>query len=371
MKVVFWGTYDLGKPRTRILLNGLREAGVEVIQVHADIWRGVEDKSRLGRFDRFAYGLRWIAAYPGLILRYLAAPRHDAVVVAYLGQIDVVVLWLFARLRRVPVIWDVFIPLYETVVEDRRLARAGSLRTRALFALEWLGCRAADRVLLDTGPHAAHVAATYALDSGKVGWVPVGSEPEHFPRLPRSPRNEGPPEILFYGQLIPLHGVRTILEAASAPRGRSYRWRLIGSGQEEPLVRAFLDADPLAHVVWETWAPYEELRHRIAAADVCLGIFGDSRKAASVVPNKAYQVLLSGRSLVTRDSPAMREFLAPETPGVRLVPPADPEALLDAIADLEREGFPQPPETLRQAFSPNAIGGRLREEIEGVERVSN
>jgi hypothetical protein len=108
---------------TRILLDGLRSAGVEVVEVHADIWRGVEDKSRLGSFDRFVYALRWIAAYPGLILRYLAAPRHDAVVVAYLGQIDVVVLWPLARLRRVPVVWDMFIPLYETVVEDRRLPR--------------------------------------------------------------------------------------------------------------------------------------------------------------------------------------------------------------------------------------------------------
>lgn len=366
MKVVFWGTYDLGKPRTRILLDGLRSAGVEVIEVHSDIWRGVEDKSRLGSFDRFVYALRWFAAYPGLILRYLAAPGHDAVVVGYLGQSDIVVLWPFARLRRVPLVWDMFIPLYQTIVEDRQLAKPGSVGTRVLYALEWLGCRAANRVLLDTGPHAANVEATYGLPSGTVGWVPVGSELEHFPRLPPPVRGNDPPEILFYGQLIPLHGVRTILEAASAPRGRSYHWRLIGSGQEEALVRAFLGASPLEHLVWEAWAPYEELRHRIAAADVCLGIFGESQKAASVVPNKVYQVLLSGRSLITRDSPAMRELLAPDTPGVQLIAPADPEALLDAIAALQQQDFPQPPESLRDAFSPSAIGARLREEIERV-----
>jgi glycosyltransferase involved in cell wall biosynthesis len=240
------------------------------------------------------------------------------------------------------------------------------VKTRLLYALEWLGCRAADRVLLDTGPHAAHVAATYGLPAAGSDGCRSAANRSIFRACRGAERKEGLPEILFYGQLIPLHGVRTILEAARAPRGRAWRWRLIGSGQEEPLVRAFLDADPLEHVVWESWVPYGDLRHRIAAADVCLGIFGDSRKAASVVPNKAYQVLLSGRSLVTRDSPAMRELLAPDTPGVRLVPPADPEALLDAIASLEQEGFPQPPKALREAFSPSAIGGRLREEIEGV-----
>lgn len=366
MKVVIWGTYDLGKPRTRILLEGLRCEGLDVIQIHADLWRGVEDKSRLGSVDRIVYGLRWIAAYPELIFRYLAAPRHDAVVVAYLGQIDVLVLWAFARLRRVPVVWDMFIPLHETIVEDRKLARVGSALTRILYALEWLGCRAAARVLLDTGPHADHVEATFSLPPGRVGWVPVGSELEHFPRLAPATRGNGPTKILFYGQLIPLHGLHTILQAASAPRGRAHRWHLIGSGQEEPLVRSFLGANQLEHLVWEPWEPYETLKHRIAAADICLGIFGESRKAASVVPNKAYQVLLSGRSLITRDSPAMRELLPPDTPGVRLVPPADPEALLDAVADLEREGFPQPPESLRREFSPPAIGARLRKEIEAA-----
>ena len=156
------------------------------------------------------------------------------------------------------------------------------------------------------------------------------------------------------------------LKRVAAKVGDRVLFRLIGSGQEEALVRAFLDANPLDHLVWEPWVPYEQLQQRIAAADVCLGIFGESQKAASVVPNKAYQVLLAGRSLVTRDSPAMRELLAPDTPGVRLVPPADPQALLDAIASLEQEGWPQPPEALRDRFSPSAIGGRLRGEIEGV-----
>lgn len=35
-RVVFWGTYDLSKPRTRILRAGLQELGVEVIEIHAN-----------------------------------------------------------------------------------------------------------------------------------------------------------------------------------------------------------------------------------------------------------------------------------------------------------------------------------------------
>jgi hypothetical protein len=42
----FWGTYDLGKPRTRMLLEGLRPTGVEVTEIHADVWSAHPDKAR-------------------------------------------------------------------------------------------------------------------------------------------------------------------------------------------------------------------------------------------------------------------------------------------------------------------------------------
>ncbi len=364
MKVVFWGTYDLGKPRTRILLAGLRQSGVDVVEIHANLWRGVEDKTQIGLAQRITFLLRWLLAYPGLIWRYLKAPRHDAVVIAYLGQLDVLVLWLFARLRGVPIAWDMFISLYDTVVLDRQLVKRGGFASRCLWAIEWLACRLADRVLMDTGPHARGIEQTFSLAPGRVGWVPVGVEPEQFPRIPPPASHGGTVTVLFYGQFIPLHGVRTILEAAASPGGRGYRWLLIGSGQEEGQVREYLDGNPMAHLQWEKWVPYEMLKERIAGADICLGIFGESQKAASVVPNKVYQVLSVGRSVVSMDSPAMRELFPSETPGVKLVPRGDPQALIDAIAALEREGCPQPPDAVLDRISPAAIGLRLRAELE-------
>ncbi len=123
IRLVFWGTYDLSKPRSRILLGGLRENDVSVLECHADVWSGVADKSQIhGLVKRASFLFRWIFSYPWLILRYLALPRHDVVLVGYMGQIDVLVLWPFARLRRVNIVWDAFLSLYDTVVEDRKIA---------------------------------------------------------------------------------------------------------------------------------------------------------------------------------------------------------------------------------------------------------
>jgi hypothetical protein len=112
MRVVVWGTYDLGKPRVRILLRGLRENGVEVTECHRVVWGGIEDKSQIsGWKDKLLLGLRWLAAYPALVYRYLRLPNHDAVLICYMGHADVLVLWPFAKLRRKPIIWDAFLSL--------------------------------------------------------------------------------------------------------------------------------------------------------------------------------------------------------------------------------------------------------------------
>ncbi len=93
MRIVFWGTYDIGKPRNRILLQGLRDNGCEVIECHAHVWQGIEDKSQVqSRRRQLLQGLRWLAAYPRLLWRYLRLPRHDLVLVGYLGQLDVLLI---------------------------------------------------------------------------------------------------------------------------------------------------------------------------------------------------------------------------------------------------------------------------------------
>jgi hypothetical protein len=354
-RILFWGTYDLGKPRTRVLRTGLDALGYQVTEVHADIWGGHEDKSQLKRGKMAFMLLRLLLAYPMLIWRYLRAPDHDIVLVPYLGQFDVIVLWPFARLRGKLIAWDMFLSLYDTVVNDRRLAAPGSQKARLLKLVERLGCRAADLVLLDTPSHARHIQRLFALPPGRTGSFPVGAEPAAFQRLPPAQHRDGPTRLLFYGQMIPLHGIDTILAAALSPRGRQRHWTLIGTGQDLAKVTEALSGAQADHIDWRPWVPYTALTVEIGHADICLGIFGSSEKAASVVPNKVYQTLLSGRSLITRDSPALRDAFGSSHPGLGLVPPGSPDALLDEVEKLEQEGFPALPPELIALATPTKV----------------
>lgn len=360
-RVVFWGTYDLSKPRTRILRAGLQELGVEVIEIHADIWPRHADKSQLSMSVMTRVLLRALLAYPMLILRYLRAPRHDAVLIPYLGALDTLALWPFAKLRRQRITWDMFLSLYDTVVNDRQMIAATGPAAWVLWLTEYLACRAAHRVLLDTKAHAAHIAQIFHLSTDKFGAVPVGCEPGAFQRQPAPTRQNRRTRVLFYGQLIPLHGLSTILAAATSERGREIDWHLIGTGQDRALLERALAGGAHPHIRWQDWVPYADLTKAIARADICLGIFGASDKAASVVPNKVYQSLMSGRTVITRHSPAMTETFGTDAPGLKLVPHSDPEALLDAIAEMRADGYPTLPADMLKMAQPQQIAQTLCE----------
>jgi hypothetical protein len=89
--------------------------------------------------------------------------------------------------------------------------------------------------------------------------------------------------------------------------------------------------------------PYENLKSAIVDADICLGIFGPSEKAASVVPNKVYQCLYVGRSVITRRSHAITEVFPNHNPGLRLIAHSNADELLDAIDGLKVDGYPVMP----------------------------
>lgn len=345
MRILCWGTYDTGKPRTRILIEGLKLSGAEVKECHANVWRDVSDKSQIHGFgQRLRITLRWLFSYPGLAWRLARAPRPDVVLIGFPGILDMLVAAPIARWRGIPLAWDMFMSLYDTIVEDRKLLLQGSLPARLLHALEGFALRRADLVFLDTQTHARRIEALFNLDHGTASAVWVGVETTCFHTEPdQLPDAIGLDEsadlrVLFYGQFIPLHGIETIIRAARLTMDEPIKWQLIGDGQEAARIRVMLSEQPLPRLRWDPWVDYEQLPQLIAKADVCLGIFGSSEKAASVIPNKVFQIVAMGRPLITRDSPAIREMLDEVQPCVRLVPAADPAALAGAVRDHARRG---------------------------------
>lgn len=219
-----------------------------------------------------------------------------------------VLLWVVARVNRGVLVVDGFVGQYETMVEDWKKARPGTLRARWYSLVDRIACRVADLVLIDTRVRARALADAHpgtevlSLPVGSPAWARPGSRPEQG--------SGGVAKVLYYGNYIPLHGLPVVLEAVRRAVGETeLSVTLIGNGTPRPEIERRASELGLDHVCrFVDPVPEEELAGHLADADIVLGIFGDSDKARTVIANKVWQGLASGRTVVTRTSPALAEI---------------------------------------------------------------
>lgn len=368
IRVCMAGTWDPHFGRNRILRRLLERAGFEVTICRVDLWG--ERSGAVVRRRKLAVLLRALVAYPLLVGRFLRIPKPDIVLVPYPGHFDMPVLWVLSRIRRAPVIFDAFISLFDTVVSDRRLASRRSFVGRLARTMDRAACRLADLNLADTPPHARYLStlSRTPLERFRVLWV--GAQEGVF--QPRPGSTPDPDLVLFYGTFIPLQGVETIVRAAKRLEPDGIRVRIIGDGQERHAVDRLASELEPTNLERIGLVPLERLPQEIAAAGVCLGIFGTTEKADRVVPNKLYEGLAVGRPVVTGDTTAVRSAF--EGGEVVTVPVGDAEALADAVRRLCRDaGWRERVAAagharFRRDYSEKALSALLVEHLEGLVR---
>lgn len=356
------GTYDRTHSANRLLALALERAGLAVEALHEPLWERVRTKDRrYFALPRLAGRLvAWGRAWGRLARRWRR--RRGApplVVVGFGGQLDVL---LAARLcrPRLALLFAPLVSLTETLVEDRALVAAGGPIGRLLGVLDRAGLGRADLVLADTAAHAVYLRQLGG-EAARIAVWHFGVEPE-FVAAPEAVPRRG--RVLFTGRCLPLHGLPTIVRAAARLADRA-QVECIGDGPERASARA-LAARLGVGIRWRDEVPLAARPRELARAAVVLGVFGAGRKAGMVVPNKVYQAAAVGRPLVTRDGPALREVLEPGEHCL-VVPPADPEALADAVRRL----LDDPPRAralgeaarahVLERFGPEATAARLRE----------
>lgn len=357
------GTYERSYPRTRVLIEGLRALGADVVECQRPVWERQEHKT--GGFLRpvplARAGLGYLAGWARVAGVAARGPRPDAVVAGYPAQPDALPAWLVARGRGALLVADMMISAADTLAGDRGIAgrRLGAL----LAGADRLALRLADIVLCDTHAHALFFHERFGTPWAKLVVAPVGAEPGAFPA---SPAPSGPPRALFYGKLSPLHGLATVLEAARMPGVPPVR--LIGDGQLGDWLGEQLRRDPPPGARWDRWVPYERLGEEVSAAAICLGVFGTSAKAARVVPNKVWQAMAAGRPVISADTPGIREAITDGVSGL-LVPAGDAPALADAMRRLasDRDLRARMGEAARAAYvekgAPPAAAAPLHEAL--------
>lgn len=361
MDVCFFGGYDSGYPRNAVLRRGLAANGVRVSEC------------------RVRPGQRFWLRYPLLLLGWLALRRKSGtapvlLLVPEFCQKDLPLARLLSVLFSRRIIFDPLASRFETKILDWRRRPEGSLAAWWNRAIDRWALRASGLVLADTQTHKEYYCREFGMDAGKIEVLPVGFDDQVFPRSlalrwPAVRPKSAPFTALFFGSFLPLHGAETIVQAARFVSGKDkdIRFKFIGSGQTLPRTKRLAADLGLSNVSFEGWTQQRILAEKVALeADICLGIFGRTKKAERVVPHKIFQAMALRKPVITGRTPAVEEFFSHRA-DIYLCRNDEPASLAEAVLELKRD------KALREAiaargyqsvwekYQPRALGAALND----------
>lgn len=213
-------------------------------------------------------------------------------------------------------IYDEFVnPIEWVVLEQRQVeakqksnrlyAQLVSLMSRIIVAVvsSWLFKQvyrslvsSVDLILSDTDSHARVSEKILGMNEGKVEGVLVGTDEATFaPQQADSTSVNDIFTVLYYGNMLPLHGLNYVIDAAVQMANDSIKFILVGGNAKvaRDVARAIKDG---ANIEYHSWVEFVKLPELMRKADVCIaGPFGNTFQSQYVITGKTYQYMALGR----------------------------------------------------------------------------
>jgi glycosyltransferase involved in cell wall biosynthesis len=336
-RVCYFGTYRSEYSRNRIMIEGLRQAGVQVIECHEQLWKGIPDRveAASGGWLRPTFWWRVIRAYWRLLKRHRQIQDYDVMVVGYPGQLDVFLARILTRRRRKPLVWDVFMSIYLIAVE-RGLEQRSRISVNLLKSVERRALNKPDLLIQDTQAYVGWFEKTYGISPDRFRLVPTGADDRVYQPQAYEQKDDIF-QILYYGTFIPNHGIdQMIASAGLLANDPSIHFSFIGDGPEREAAQARAAQLGLNNVEFLPWMEQAELTKQAAWADIILGAFGTTPQSLMTVQNKIFEGLAMGKAVITGDSPAIRAAMRHEE-HVFLCERENPHALAEAILSIKND----------------------------------
>lgn len=212
------------------------------------------------------------------------------------------------------IINDFFISNYDTYVYDRKKITNKNPRAWWKYFQDWFNFRYSKYLLSDTMVHFEYWEKLFGKFNGNHFVLPVLADKDiYFPSNKKIEKERI--KILFYGSFIPLHGIDVILKAFNIMEKENIEFEatIIGKGQKFSEMKDLYDKLDLKNVTMDgEFIDEKQLSESIRQNDIVLGIFGNSKKAKSVIPNKVYQSTACRKCTVTMKSEVLNEFYKEE-----------------------------------------------------------
>jgi len=227
--------------------------------------------------------------------------------------------------------------LYDAITPESIGARNGWLTTQGARLATRMLLRA-ERVCVALRRYQAIIQNRYGARN--VGYIPLGvfTQPELLPHPPGAPRHH----LLMFNAHAPYRGLPVLLEAFARVRRVYPEAVLTVAGDDHPRFTGYLAeqqarAKEAANVRWLGYLAEAQLHDVFAQASLVVMPYTATTGASSVL----HRAVAYGRPVLASDLPDLRCDAEDENFWLDYAPPADPEALSEALvrllADTERQ----------------------------------
>ena len=315
MKVCLFGSYAKD-PMNELLKKKLELQNVQFVECNEEI-------HSIGSF--ISANLKLILKHRKIDYDIMILPLWRSLLTLPLAKI----------ISKKPILYYGYMPIYDTIVNDRKMMKENSIKAKIIYFVEKMCWRLSDMIIKESNAEINYFAKQFKVNTKKFRRVFISADESKFPPCVF----KEPQEffvVLYHGTFIPHHGTDVIINAAKLLSDKKdIIFKLCGDGITKTETYELTQKFNLKNVKFLGWIQFEELLENIMQSDVCLGIFSDISKASYGVTNKNYQILCSQKPLITRDSPAMKEINSENEKNCILVPPNDPQKLADALIYLK------------------------------------
>lgn len=211
------------------------------------------------------------------------------------------------KFRNKKVIIDFFISMYDTFVFDRKKIRENSFIAKIIKGIDKYTLISADEVITDTKAHGEYFIDEFGLNRSRLRVLYLEADKEIY-----SPRDIKRPKylidkfvVLYFGSILPLQGIDTVLKAADLLKDENRIHFIIIGPIEKKYSKVISNT-----ITYIDWVPQQELADYISFSDLCLaGHFNkDINKAKRTIPGKAYIYQAMGKRMILGDNLATHEL---------------------------------------------------------------
>lgn len=263
--------------------------------------------------------------------------RCDLVYVGPFAHVNTKMLKL-AKLLKKKVVVDFYASYYDMNILDRQIYLKDSVEGKDSLQRDKKAIEIADYIIFLNNAERDYylrvVECTQYTNKSRI--IPLVIESHPRACLKYYTNHSFPFNIVFCGTYIPLHGIQIILEAIKILYQEGYKFHLYMWGNNDCIdisvkYQDWVKDQGLAKFItfWNDWNKENYYKWCVENCALMLGVFGESEKAYTVVPNKVVDAMAFGIPCVTGESKGAREFFDGENDVVLVR--HSPEELATAI----------------------------------------